>query len=312
MRLKRGMVKRIVDSLSEPPAIAALKGDKAVGITLLSGRRCNFRCSMCETDSGPRRKEMAKPEMVEPIFRGLKPTLDSGRVKFITISGGEPTLNMDFVVKVAETLLETVSASSASMPFFGMITNGSARRSEVFERLAPFKDVLWILYSDDEFHRAFSKRSLSEGSGDSAIARFRKMGFRMHQMPDAEVVSLGRGFDLSGTAMVRACDGAHIAYSEKDGVVKASHIPSKRPHRMMVDEAGRLRICGHLGPLIGDLVSESTLDIVQRIRKSPDLLSLATLGPLATTKPEDAEGELRIAMEKGPCGLCHLRSADYA
>lgn len=123
-------------------------------LVLIPSLKCDLECDHCCRCSGPDRTERMTPAVLSAI-RSEIPDWISG----VTISGGEPFLDLDLLLEVASILPETTSLYIATN---GLWTRDPAKRYKFFSEVLPslkqslesHADLgLTIELSLDQFHR---------------------------------------------------------------------------------------------------------------------------------------------------------------
>lgn len=88
--------------------------------------RCNFKCLMCR---GANPSYKPKPEMSFDVMRTIIDDMRQMRIPYLTLTGGEPTLRMNFI-------LETMRYARSKGIEVGMVNNGSLLNERKIRALA--------------------------------------------------------------------------------------------------------------------------------------------------------------------------------
>ena len=280
-------------------AIRAIRGEKRSGLIFLSGRYCNFRCRHCLTDSGEHRTKKAIPLTAVNVIRGLRPTLKTGNVEFVGVSGGEPMLHPYYAFAVATEVKRAFRGSKYKLPIITVLTNGTVFNEHVEKYLGPVKGDIKVMHSTDRFHKP-----------PTQIENFRKCGFDVISRDEEfDIAGLGRAFDLDEDVPWKTnCDGADVTY-RVDGKKILIGDRKIRTHKFKITEEGELHLCGYGGLTFGDLTADESPNVASELLKDEVSMEFLTRGPLGLA---ELYGKLKeaveIFMEKGSCAVCHALS----
>ena len=136
-------------------------------IVMLVSNNCNLRCSYCQIEENMEQEQMIdmSEEVAEKALNLLKKNSLSTQRKTITITGGEPLLNVDIVRFIIEKVRKEFENTRIVI-----FTNGSL----VTKELADFfkaNDILMLVSLDGpkEMHDEVRKNKAGKGSFDDAM-----------------------------------------------------------------------------------------------------------------------------------------------
>ena len=193
------------------------KYSNPTGVQLEITYKCNLNCKHCYNESGEPSKLKFQDEMSEEKWLNIAQELVDSEIFAVIISGGEPFLNIPFLMK----LVDIFDNADVRM---GIISNGWFLDEKVVSSLVKFqKNINWIQISlDGANSQVHDKIRGVKGSFEravKAIINLRKFGFytkmatavmheNMHQLEEffelalflgVNAIHLGIVFDI-GTA----------------------------------------------------------------------------------------------------------------
>jgi len=266
----------------------------ALSVTL----RCPFACGHCYTNSSPHRRELLDLELGIKAIETLWPL-----VQYVALSGGEPLLELERVLRLAEVASKHRPVNVVSSGYFAQ----KPERGRIMMRSLVDAGVSLLNLSYDAWHAEFTELETVLNAGRLA----QEVGLR------SIVQLVGRKDDPN---LLRA---AAALEREKIGHFGASLSPTGRAvsldaeafedtlpeggcaqiRSLSLDEAGILRAC--CGPTFGcgastafylaDVAThdaESLRTRVEEARRDPLFAAVSTIGPtalLALDDPEEAK-----------------------
>lgn len=118
--------------------IGIKKTDEKIKLYLASSYECNNNCLFCVVDSSERKKVSMSTEEVIGFLKGLEETGEINQIKFIELSGGEPTIRNDLFY-----IMDYIRYNHPHIRF-GLLSNGRRFSNEYFtEKLSEY-NIDWI------------------------------------------------------------------------------------------------------------------------------------------------------------------------
>ncbi len=248
-------------------------------------RACNASCSLCCLSCNPTRTEMLEDEIIEKVIIRLK---DYRQVKCISVTGGEPMLYPEKVMKIAD----LVEKSNKEFVIFtnGYWCNSDDETLNILMQLKK-KGLTKILTSVDTFHQKFV--SIENVSRLVRICRSLGINVNIHSsIINSNLFKTDMLLQQLGQNKL----GANIAQSPVIPIGRASTLPPDEIIRQIrpcnihcsFDRMCRVNWDGDVYPccsqveikqlILGNIYKDDIVSIINNVRKSLFLVLILKYG----------------------------------
>jgi hypothetical protein len=304
----------VMDSLLSPPHISEVFGVKETlslqkimekrysfyrTVLFLMTRECPLHCRHCSIDAGPDHHECMPLDRIDPWLKGIKET---GTVDILAVSGGEPFVRRDVLGEIFFCAnrynLKALAVTS------GIWAASIAQAKRVLDSLPEF---FALEISADEFHEEHIPLERIRNAATAAVEKGIKVIIGLVHYRDAgfkDRLSAVLGNDLLKEVEFLENTVKSVGRAQKNCLVSpeyVDHLPMGSCRLLaapVVRYDGRVMACCNDNCMhvddhclwLGDLNTESFVDIHRKADKSLLIQALRTIGP---------KGVIDLVVEEG-------------